>query len=277
MFTKKAIMHITEGENKMADEKKTPAANTGTNRIYAAESIDLLDLLKSVFRFWPLLILGAMIGAVIMGGSRYVKKYTYTSSSKLYVLSTSTSITNLADLQLGSTLSDDFVEMIKSKPVLDKSIKDVESSMGVTLTRSQVLGALSVSHTSDTRIITISCTTQDAELSKELCDAVTTRTAQRMSEITQTDAPTLVESAEVASSPNSKGISAAAQKGALGGFAIVFILLCIPYLLNDKIKGADDVNKYLGEVVIGVVPYEKSLFFKSKRKKKKLLNEKEAK
>ena len=230
------------------------------------EQIDLIDLAKYILKRWPLLVLAFLLGAGLLSSIQYVTtSYTYTSSSMLYVLSSTTSITNLSDLQIGTELSEDFVVMVKSKPVLDNAIEDVEKELGTKLSRKDVLNALSISHTSETRILTLSCTTVDAQLSKVLCAAITTRAAQRMSEVTQTDAPTIVESAEVASEPNDRGILKQGAKGALAGFALMFILLCIPYLLNDKLRKADDVEKYLGEVVLGVVPYEKSLLIVEKR------------
>lgn len=66
------------------------------------------------------------------------EKNTYTSSSMLYVLSNSTSITSLADLQIGTQLSNDFAVMIKSNPVVDKAIDVVNKSMGIVLTREDV-------------------------------------------------------------------------------------------------------------------------------------------
>ncbi len=250
----------------MANERTNPQ-QLRTNPTEVTE-IDLVDLFKHVFKFWPLIILAALVGAVLMGGTKYIKKYTYTSSSMLYVLSSTTSITSLSDLQAGTQLSDDFVIMLQSKPVIDSAIKDVEDQLGTTLTRDDVLSGLSITHADDTRILTIKCTTQDAELSKVLCDAITTRGAQRMSEITQSDAPTLIESAEVAETPNGRGVVSQAEKGALIGAVLMMILLCIPYLMYDKLRRSDDIEKYLGEVVIGVVPYEKSLGFRKRRHRK---------
>ena len=236
----------------------------GTNPAEVTE-IDLAELFKHVFKFWPLIILAALVGAALMGGTKYIKKYTYTSSTMLYVLSSTTSITSLSDLQLGTQLSDDFVVMLQSKPVIDSAIKDVEDELGITLTREDVLSGLSITHEDSTRILTINCTTEDAELSRVLCDAITTRGAQRMSEITQSDPPTLIESAEVAETPNGRGVVSQAEKGALLGAVLMIIVLCIPYLIYDKIRKSDDIEKYLGEVVIGVVPYEKSLGFRRRR------------
>ncbi len=252
----------------MPDEIKNPQQQIRTNPADATE-IDLLDLFKHVFKFWPLIILAALVGAGLMGGTKYIKKYTYTSSSMLYVLSSTTSITSLSDLQAGTQLSDDFVIMLQSKPVIDSAIKDVEDQMGITLTREEVLNGLSITHADDTRILTIKCTTQDAELSKVLCDAITTRGALRMSEITQSDAPTLIESAEVADTPNGRGVVKQAEMGALTGALVMIFLLCIPYLIYDKVRKSDEIEKYIGEVVIGVVPYEKSLGFKGKKRHRK--------
>lgn len=242
------------------------ASAVSARTVPAVDQVDLWDLFRYVMRFWPLLILGALLGAIGMGGLRYMQKYTYTSSSMLYVLSATTSITNLSDLQIGTQLSDDFVVMVRSKPVLDKAIEAVEEQMGITMTRLQVRRSLSISHTDDTRILTIMCTTTDAQLSKVLCDTITSEASQRMSEITQTDPPTLVESAEVAQEPNERGVVSQAEKGALAGLVGMFLILCIPYLVNDKIRRSDDVVRYLDEVVLGVVPYEKSLVFRNGKK-----------
>ena len=249
----------------MSNEKTN--RQPGTNPAEVTE-IDLAELFKHVFKFWPLIILAALVGAALMGGTKYIKKYTYTSSTMLYVLSSTTSITSLSDLQLGTQLSDDFVVMLQSKPVIDSAIKDVEDELGITLTRADVLSGLSITHEDSTRILTINCTTEDAELSRVLCDAITTRGAQRMSEITQSDPPTLIESAEVAETPNGRGVVSQAEKGALLGAVLMIIVLCIPYLIYDKIRKSDDIEKYLGEVVIGVVPYEKSLGFRRRRHRK---------
>ncbi len=229
--------------------------------------IDLIDLARHVLKFWPLIILGALIGALFMGGRRYVQPYTYSSSSMLYVLSSTTSITQLTDLQMGSELSDDFVVMVKSNPVLDQAVKDVEKTTGKEITREEAYQATTVSHTDDTRILTITCKTEDAELSKALCDAITEVAAERVSEITQADSPTLVEGAEVAEKPNGRGVVSGMEKGGLlGAFAIVAFLSLI-YLLNDKIRKSEDIENYLGEAVIGIIPYEKSLIFRPRRRR----------
>ncbi len=253
----------------MEEKKKESIALEENKGLIQADEveIDLLDLAGYLLKFWPLLILGFLLGGLALGGYRYTQNYTYSSSSMLYVLSSTTSITSLTDLELGSQLSDDYVIMITSNPVLDSAIEDVEEKTGQKMTRKDVEDALSVSHTTDTRILNIKCTTEDAELSKVLCEAITNEAAERVSEVTQTDSPALVEPAEVAEKPNSRGVVSGIEKGGLLGFAVVVVILCLSYLLNDKIRKADDVEKYLGEAVIGVIPYEKSLVFRKKKKR----------
>ena len=249
-------------QNPMEDEKNIRQSSMPAQ-------IDLFDLFKHILKFWPLLILGMLLGALLLGGLRYRKKYTYTSSSMLYVLASNNTVTNVSDLQLSTQLSTDFVSMVKSKPVLDSAVKAAKKELGVTLTRDDVSDALSVSHADETRILTIICTTEDAELSKVLCDAVTETTSTRMSEITQTDPPTLVESAEVATKHDPRGVLSQAEKGAVAGLGFVIVLLVAAYLLNDKVSKSTDVERYLGEVVIGVVPFEKSLVYRGKKGRRK--------
>ena len=253
----------------MEEKKKENFALEKKKSLIQADEveIDLLDLTRYVLKFWPLLILGLLVGGLAMGGLRYMKNYTYSSTSMLYVLSSTTSITSLSDLELGSRLSDDYLVMIKSNPVLEKAVEEVEEKTGKKMSREEAAEALSVTHSTDSCILTIKCTTEDAELSKVLCDAITNEAAERVSEITQTDSPTLVESAEVADKPNSRGVVSGIEKGGLVGFVAVAAILCLIYLLNDKIRKADDVENYLGEVVIGVIPYEKSLIFRKKKKR----------
>lgn len=80
--------------------------------------IDLLSLFFFLLDKWKILLLGVVIGAVAAAGITFLQTPMYQSTSTLYVLSKSTSITSVADLQLGSELTSDFTEIATSKPVI---------------------------------------------------------------------------------------------------------------------------------------------------------------
>ena len=230
--------------------------------------IDLLELFFHLLRKWKLLLLGLIAGAVIAGGATYAKAPVYESEAMLFILSKTTSITSVADLQIGSTLSGDFALIAKSKPVLDTAIDKVKDETGKTLTRDQLLNMLTVTNQEDTRVLTISVKDNDAEVACTAANAVTEATASQTASITKSDPPTTVEKAEVASKPLDNGLTKNVAIGAIVGLLIVAILFTIPFLTNDKIKTPEDVEKYLETGILGVFPIDKSLEYKSNHKRK---------
>lgn len=88
--------------------------------------IDLLSLFFFLLDKWKILLLGVVIGAVAAAGITFLQTPMYQSTSTLYVLSKSTSITSVADLQLGSELTSDFTEIATSKPVIDTAIETLK-------------------------------------------------------------------------------------------------------------------------------------------------------
>ena len=70
--------------------------------------IDLKDLFLEIISYWQWIILVTIAtGAVAFAISRFMITPMYESTSELYVLSKSTSITSLADIQTGTSLTND--------------------------------------------------------------------------------------------------------------------------------------------------------------------------
>lgn len=231
--------------------------------------IDLLELFFYLIKRWKQLLLGLIVGGLLAGGFTVLKTPVYQSESMLYILSKTTSITSVADLQLGNALSSDFVVIATSKPVLDTAIEKVEDSMGVELTRKEVLEMINVTNKDDTRVLVITGTSEDPKLACELTNAVTEATASQMADIMKSDPPTTVERAEVEDEPVDKGLKKNAGIGAIVGLLIVAILYIIPFLLNDRIKTPEDVEKYLESGVLGSIPLDKAQEFQDKKRQKK--------
>lgn len=230
--------------------------------------IDLLELFFLLIRKWKLLLLGLVAGGVLAGGVTYLKTPEYKSESMLFILSKTTSITSVADLQIGSELSSDFVVIATSKPVLDTAIDEVKEECGIALTREEVLSMITVTNKEDTRVLVITAVSENPELACALANAVTEATASQMASIMKSDPPTTVERAEVAEKPVDNGLTKNAAIGAIVGFLIVAILFIIPFVLNDRIKTADDVEKYLETGVLGVIPLDKAQEYKDRHRKR---------
>lgn len=244
------------------DEKKRRDASDETE-------IDLVELFLYLVRKWKFLVLGLVIGAIIGGGLAMTTTPTYKSQAMLFVLSETTSITSLSDIQIGSELSTDFVIIATSKPVLDTAIELVEEETGVTLTRSEISSMISVENEDDTRILTITAVGEDPEITCAVANAIKDATAAQIATLMKSDTPTTVEEAEVATSAQSNGFKKKAMMGGLIGLVIMIVVFIIPFLANDKIKTVDDVEKYVDATVLAVIPIDRSMEYSEEAAKKK--------
>ena len=93
--------------------------------------IDLLDLAYMLMDHWHHLLLCLLAGAVIFNAYAFFGiQPTYQSTSKLYVVSTSDdSVVNLNDLNLGTSLTSDYEELMLSYPVLNRVIEKLNLDM----------------------------------------------------------------------------------------------------------------------------------------------------
>ena len=230
--------------------------------------IDLLSLFFYLIQKWKILLLGAIIGGILAEGMTLLKTPMYQSTSTLYMLSKTTSITSMADLQLGSELSSDFTIIASSKPVVDAAVESLKEDKNITLTRGQIQNILSVANKEDTRMLSITVTSDDPELSYEVADAVTTAAVAQMAAITQTDPPTIVEHPEVASDAMDNGMRKNLAVGILAGLVLVAAIYVILYMMNDRIQTEEDIQTYLDATVLGVIPVDKELAYYSKQEEK---------
>lgn len=126
--------------------------------------IDLVSLFFYLIDKWKLLFLGAVVGVVLAGALVFFQTPMYESSSTLYVLSKTTSITSITDLQVGTELTSDFSVIATSKPVIDGAIKTLKKD-NIKLTRKEIKKMLTVANKTDTRMLSITVTSDDAKLS----------------------------------------------------------------------------------------------------------------
>ena len=227
--------------------------------------IDLLELFHALLKKWWLILIGGMIGAIIMGAiTQFMITPLYESSAMLYVLNKTTSVTTMADIQIGSALSSDFEVIAKSKPVIDTAIKQLEEETGKKYTRKNITDALEVHNIDDTRLLKITITHEDSQIASDMANAVAEATSSQMAEIMKPEPPTIAEWAEPSENPASPSF----LKNVVLGFLLVAVIICafivVLCILNDSIKTEDDINKYLGVLTLATIPYTAGKSIKKK-------------
>lgn len=227
--------------------------------------IDLRELFFVLWRKAFLIIAVTIIGALALGIiSYYFITPQYKSTSKIYIVNTTgESILSLTDLQIGTNLTEDYTILIKSRPVVEKVISNLKLNMNY----EEILEILSVSYESGTRVINISITHPDATVAMELANEFAVITQQQIPDIMKTPAPSIIEEAVVGRKvgPNNlKNTVIGAMLGLLLSAGIVLVL----HFMDDTIKSADDVERYLGLNTLAAIPDEGGTYNTEKHGKK---------
>lgn len=216
--------------------------------------IDLLELLQAMLQKLWLIILLLVLGAgIAFGVTKLLITPMYTASSEIYILTKTTSVTSLADIQMGAQITSDFAVLAKSRPVVENVIKDLD----LNYTYEQVAGMISTENPSNTRILRITVENADAELAKNMANAFGEETAERVAYIMTTDKPKVVEEAVTPKSPSSPSVVKNTALGGLLGMVLAMGIITIIYLMNDTIQTEEDVRKYLDLHTLAAVPMEK--------------------
>ena len=132
--------------------------------------IDLLDLFY-YYRSKIILIIAAfVVGAVIAGCvTHFLIVPKYTATSTMYMVSSSSgSVVDLSDLNIGESLSQDYVELIKTRPILEETIDDLNLDYNY----EELLGMLDLSVVANTRIIKIGVTSEDPVEAKNIANDI---------------------------------------------------------------------------------------------------------
>jgi len=216
--------------------------------------IDLLQLLRALKKkLWAMVLAAVILGGGAGGFSRYILTPQYVSTAMVYILSKETTLTSLADLQIGSQLTQDYKVIVTSRPVLGEVI----TSLGLGLLYEDLYNQITIDNPKDTRILTISVKDPDPQMAKVLADAIANTSSEYIGDIMEMVPPKIIEEGVVPirqSSPNEVKYTVA---GAALGILLVCGMTIMQVIMNDTVKTEEDVEKYLGLTVLASVPLRK--------------------
>lgn len=235
--------------------------------------IDLREIMGLLIsRLWILIIAG-VIGALIAGlGSKFLITPIYTSTTKLYIVNKTASLTSLSlsDLQLGTQLTKDYMILVKSRPVTEQVIHNLELDME----HEGLVGIMKVSNPSDSRVLEITADYPDPVMAKRIVDEIAIVSAERIAVIMDMQKPNIFEEGHVATNQTSPNVMRNTIIGGAIGLILAAFVVCLLYIMDDTIKSSEDVERYLGINTIGIIPLEQDKDSSDTTKKKKKAHKK---
>ena len=135
---------------------------------------------------WAILLC-LIIGAALVGSyTKFLVTPQYSASSMIYVLTKTTTVTSITDLQIGTQLTSDFMTLTTSRPVVEDVIED----MDLDTTYEKLKEKITVNNPTDTRILEITART-GSEDGARYFEAMAKATVERISEVMDTEKPNI--------------------------------------------------------------------------------------
>ena len=214
--------------------------------------IDLFELFIELRKHILWIILATFLGGAFgFAVSKLAITPTYTSTSMIYVMSKETTLTSLADLQIGTQLTQDYRVLCTSRTVMEDVISKLElTDMDYLKLRKKI----TMNNPQNTRILNISVLDHDPTRAKQITDAVAECASNYIADIMEQDPPKIIEYGEIPIRRTGPKTGKNTAVGALLALMLMVGMITVSMVTNDSIKTEDDIEKYFELPVLAVIP-----------------------
>lgn len=224
--------------------------------------IDLIEIISVLLsRIWLILLVGVLFAGATGIYCKFIMTPIYTSTTQLCILSNTTNISSLSDLAIGTQLTQDYIVVTQSRPVVEQVIENLELDM----TYEELLAVTSVDNPTDTRILSISVTNPDPTLAKQIVDQYAQVSRKRIAELMDINEPGIIEEGHVAEKKTKPTTTRNAMIAGILGILLASAIVIIRYMLDDTIKSSEDIERYLGLNTLGILPIEENALREEQR------------
>ena len=246
----------------MANENRLAVAGSQpVERDDQGTEIDLVELLYRLLEKARYLVLGALIGALIAGvyTLQFVKP-TYQATSKLYIVNNKDSVINLQDLQMSTNLAQDYIEVFDTFTVKENAtskLLQLCEANDVECPDKDVKIKVDVTNQNGMRILTVAATSTNPQIAMWKADAYAEAAQQFIAEVMRTDEPSTFERAEqvgIPENPVSPNKTRNIILGFIIGMVIAAAVVVVQFIVDDRVRNAEVLEKKLGLPVLGMMP-----------------------
>lgn len=211
--------------------------------------VDLFFYLKKKI----LLIVAVFVACAAMGflGTKLLMEKEYTASTRVYVLNRSSETAVVySDYQISSKMLNDYKVLITGMNVT----QEVVHQLGLECDHEDLARQISVTSPEDTQFVQINVTDTDPQRAADIANAVREVASVQITELMDVEAVNLIYAAGVPKEPSGPNTMINTVLSAGAGVILTLAVLVLVYVLDDTIRSEEDVERYLGLSVMGVIP-----------------------
>ncbi|WP_242325358.1 YveK family protein [Faecalibaculum rodentium] len=225
-----------------------------TNQVPGAEdetTIDLYEVWELIKKHIWMLISATVVGAVVAGGLTWALiPKTYAASGTLFL----TPRVQEGEIDINSLNSNQkLVSNVMNLLTQDNIMSLVAQETGLASTE-DVRDSLTISNTDNTEIITVTATTEDPRLSKEIATTTINTFIDTMKDSLNVQNIQITDQPKLSYEPVGPSIKKNAAIGGLAGLVLGLGFLVIHMLTDKRLKTREEAEKYLGLPVYAELP-----------------------
>ncbi len=239
------------------------------------QELELHDIFRIIIKkFWLILLIAAITFALGFSYTYYLVTPQYEAVTTLYVgrnISGSVDAESALyqELLIGEKLVNDYRELVKSRQVADLVISKLNTQE---LASEDFIDIVEVSSKTNTRVIEISATYENAAIAMDIANKTAEVFGDRAIAIMNVENIQVIDTAVMPKGPvvpnKMMNLTISLLLGIVIGVSLVFLI----EVLDNKIRTTEDVEKILGLPVLGTV-----LSLESEQKFNKKFNQKHGK
>ena len=214
--------------------------------------IDLIELFGFfITKIWW--IIGAFLAGALLAGliTHFAITPKYTATAKMYMVSSSSqSVVDLTDLNIGQSFSGDYVELLKTRPIVEGVIEE----QNLPYTYNQLVGMINLSIVNNTRIIKIDVTSTDNKEAMRIANALAEKGVSELPKLMETPEPHIAEYAIVPVNKSYPSLTKNTMIGALLAMLIMLGIFTVQFLTDDTFRYAEDIEREFGVMPLTVIP-----------------------
>ena len=223
-----------------------------SNDLNEMEEIDLLELFRAVLKYIKLIIVLCIVfGLGGFLGTKFLITPTYTASTSIYLtpqISESGSLDYNSQMA-NSKLVTNVVNLMTQNNVMSEVAKDVGMENAASVKK-----CITVTNESNTEIITVTATTTDPKLSKDIANGTVSTFTKTMQKNLNVRNIEVVDRAKLSYVPSGPNIKKNTMLATMVGFVLGCGYAVLRFLFDNRLRTKEEAEKYLGIPVFCEIP-----------------------
>ena len=215
------------------------------------DTIDLLELFFVLLGQWKLILVVMLTGGILAGAYHYIFiSPAYRANAEIYITNTD-AVISFQDVQLSAELTVDYEEILRSRSVLKKVIRDQKLDMSY----KELSEMITISNPKDSHCLKIFVQGPEPNQAIGIANSLVKFGIDQIYRVVGNNEPSVIDSAEADAVEviRPRRLKYVVLGAAAGGI-LVCGLLVLGFLLDMTLKTEEDIEKYMGLTVLAAVP-----------------------